>query len=84
MTVETVERSAGRGRQPAEVERDRDLELELRAERAEGRELAETVLESVRFIEGYFDRPAIVMHHAGRLGHTATRFLRQRSPRAHL
>jgi len=61
-----------------------DLRDELRADRAEDREFAETVADSVRFIEAYYDRPQVVMQHAGRIGHAAERFLRQRRLGAHL
>lgn len=73
-------RPTGRGRQPAAVELDRDLALELVAERAESVAFAETALDAVRFIEAYYDRPQIVMHHAGRIGSAARRHLRQRVP----
>lgn len=72
-------RASGRGRQPAAIEDLRDLVDELTAERAEGRELAETALDAARFIEAYYDRPQVVMHHAGRISFAARRFLRQRA-----
>lgn len=56
-----------------------DLRDELRAERAEGMALAELAADATRFIEAYYDRPQIVMHHAGRIGHATARFIRQRT-----
>ena len=80
MAVVASPRISGRGRQSAVIEVQRDLADELAAERAEGVALAETALDASRFIAAYYDQPHVVMHHAGRLGHAARRFLRQRAP----
>lgn len=84
MAVDVVARSrGGRGAGPSVVtvraEALADLQDELAAERAEGLELAAIALDATRHIEAYYDRPHIVMHHAGRIDVAARRFRRQRS-----
>jgi hypothetical protein len=81
MTSATIEREAGRGRQPAAVEARRDTNDDIRAERLEAIELARRCVALGTRLEGAgkaLGSPT-VMQAGLELGYAGSRFLRQRS-----
>lgn len=77
--VLSIARTAGKGRQPAAIERIRDLEDELAAVAAERSDLADEIAALSRRIDLAIraDRPDVAMHVAGRLDALAASLTRR-------